>query len=58
MMLRKFGHTLFVLALMLAGACFTACNDNEPAEEGNQELVMIMSLQRKAIKSLCRCVLA
>ena len=27
-MLRKFGHTLFVSALMLAGACFTACNDS------------------------------
>ena len=53
MMLRKFGHTLFVLALMLAGACFTACNDNEPAEEGNQELVQMCAsiASRNAVES-------
>lgn len=53
MMLRKFGHTLFVSALMLAGACFTACNDSVIGDNTDGEPVQMFAsiASRNAVES-------
>ena len=53
MMLRKFGHTLFVSALMLAGACFTACNDSVIDDNTDGEPVQMFAsiASRNAVES-------
>ena len=53
MMLRKFGHTLFVSALMLAGACFTACDDSVIDDNTDGEPVQMFAsiASRNAVES-------
>ena len=53
MMLRKFGHTLFVSALLLAGACFTACNDSVIDDNTDGEPVQMFAsiASRNAVES-------
>ena len=53
MMLRKFGHILFVSALMLAGACFTACNDSviDDGTDGEPVQMFASIASRNAVES-------